>query len=178
MSCLAPTTKQDFYRRWKNLEFGNRIRMFDTQQDLRESGYTGLVSARSKGIAGGGRTAYGIKAFDAAFERYYADMTFNESAPDDVLLFQGELMHGCPEGYYLFGSTTKLPMRQAMLQGVQYHGVRALGLLKYYCWPASYDMLMELLDKYPDAVIEFGAYGKELGELPGHNVVIWEMRNY
>lgn len=179
MSRPAPTDKQDFYRRWQKMEFGNRIRMFDTQEDLKESGYNGLVSARTKGVAGGGRTAYGVKAFDAAHERSFAGMTFNESAPDDVLLFQGELTHIALGGYCVFGSTLKLPMRQAMSEGgTQYTGIRALAVLKHYCWPSSYDMLMELLDEYEGAVIEFGCYGKEVGELPHHNVLVWELRNY
>lgn len=173
----APTTKKDFYRRWLAMEFGNRVRMWSNQADLLVSYFAGTVTARAKEAAG--RCYYRVPVKEAATSPAYAGMTFNESAPDDYLTIQGELMHDTLQGYALFSSTEQLPMRKALASsGVQYYGLQALGRIKYFCNAKSYAMMMELLDLYPEAVVEFGCYSRCLGEIPGHNTVIWEVRNY
>jgi hypothetical protein len=172
----APTNKADFYRRWQALEFGNRVRMWAGQADLAASGYAGTVSARSK--VPGGKCVYGVPADLAASSPQFAAMTFNETAPDDLLLVQGEFMHDGLRGYGLYCSADRLPMRKALAaSGVQHWGLAALGRVKHYADAKGYDMLMELLDLYPEAVIEFGCYARTLGELPC-NTVVWEVRNY
>jgi len=37
---------------------------------------------------------------------------------------------------------------------------------------------MELLDLYPDHVIEFSAAEVFVGDRPGRNAVVWEVRKY
>jgi hypothetical protein len=101
----------------------------------------------------------------------------NESAPDHRLLLQGELMHS-GKGLYLTGSYEKTDMRSAMKKAWNAGGLRVNSILKHLASPVSYDMLMELLDRYPGHVVEFGIYDCFLGWGRGHNTVIWEVRNY
>ncbi len=182
----GPKTKDEFYAGWMSLRFGNRIRMWGNLEELLADDYQGTVTVRTK-VAGGechygvpgnmveslltGMIRGGLKA---------EDFSFNESAPDNDLLIQGELCHDTQlGGYCLFSSTDKLPMRKALAaSGTQYRGLQALGRLKHYCNTRGYEMLMELLDLYPEAVIEFGAYGHKLGVLPHNNVITWEVREY
>jgi len=101
----------------------------------------------------------------------------NESAPDERLAIQGELVLR-PEGLALFYSTAKTKMRIAMQQGTQAFGLKATMLLRHYCTPPSYDDLMALLERYPDSAIEFSVYEMNLGDCRGRNTVVWEVRNY
>lgn len=181
MSSRGPRTKREFYRGWLDLRFGNRIRMWPSQAALAEACFGGTVTARSQGgKAGGGACHYRVPATEAASDPRYAGMAFNESAPDEELLYQGEYSHGAVVGgHYLFGSAVKLPMRQALaLHAQEKTGLDALGTLLHYCNAKSFDMMAELVELYPQAVIEFGAYGRCLGVIPGHNTVIWEIREY
>lgn len=183
---IAPTDKADFYARWKAGEFGNRIRIFDTLADLRASDYRGPVSVRYKDASSQQFTRYlfpqeALDGFILTAVCHGAEeelFTFNEPAPDAMLTMQGEFYHGT-EGYCLFCSTEQTQMRPALTNsGKQFYGLQALGRMKAYCNANSYEMMMELLDKYPEAVIEFSCYSRCLGTIPGLNTVIWEVRNY
>jgi hypothetical protein len=50
--------------------------------------------------------------------------------------------------------------------------------LRRYLDSSSYDDLMDLVETFPEHVIEFGAYETNLGNIPGRNTVIWEVRKY
>lgn len=147
--------------------FGNRIRSWSTQKELLASTYRGLVVARSK--LPGGKCDYGV-VFDIAA---------NEVCPDQHLILQGEITRSTYHGYSLFCSTALLPMRQALaVYGKQYYALQALELIRQAASLRSMTMLEDLLDLYDDAVIEFSCYDHCLGNIPGHNILIWEVRNY
>ena len=42
----------------------------------------------------------------------------------------------------------------------------------------SVEWIYELLENYPDHVIEFNCFTEPWGTLPGYNVVFWEGRSY
>lgn len=181
----APRDKTEFFPRWKALEFGNRIGMWQSLRDLLESGYEGTVTVRSR--RPGGPCLYGVWVQDAASVSAelallhgfaVSELAYNESAPDQDLLFQGEVTR-LPSGLSLYGSAAKRPMREALrASGEHYDGVAALGRLRHYCNPNGLDMIESLLEDYPDAVVEFGCYSRHLGVLPFHNTIVWELRNY
>ncbi len=183
---ITPTRKDDCMSRLANLEFGNILTMWNSVESLLSSNYNGYVTIRSR--LAGGPCLYRVFKDNVVHELEQllstgvnlTDILFNESAPDDNLLYQGELMHnGDYGGYYLYGSSAKLPMRKALVESGQEHrGLQALGRLRYYCNPTAFDMLMDLLDTYTDGVIEFSAYDRSVGIYPGNNVLIWEVRNY
>lgn len=181
----APTNKLDFYRGWQAGKFGNRIRTFDNLSLLQESEYRGPVTIRYK-QTGSPYCRYLVP--QSEIESHIdscvlngadrAMFTFNEPAPDDQLTMQGEVYRSTV-GLYLFCSHDQLPMRKALEQsGKGFFTIQALGRLQKYCNAKSYDMLMDLLDDYPDGVVEFSCYDRNLGNIPGHNTIIWELRNY
>jgi hypothetical protein len=181
----GPADKADYYRRWEAMEFGNRVRMWPSLDALLADDYRGSLGVRCRVPAGPCR--YGVDFADVraavgelavAADLTPSDFTFNESAPDDRLLLQGEFTYAIVGGHYLFGSTAKVPMRKALATGTHHWRLDALGRLKAVCWPKSYDMLVELTDLYPDAVVEFGVYSAAIGCWPGHNAIVWEVREY
>jgi hypothetical protein len=177
-------SKKDSYSLLHSGRLGNRLRMWDSFDEILKSGYSGTVSIRYKST-GGGFVAYNVPLEDIPkVQQEWKDkgakeelMTYNESAPDHLMLIQGELMRN-DNHIYLFHSSEKSKMSIALANGKHADGMDALNLLKRHLNTASYDDIMQLLEMYPDSVIEFSAYSKCLGNLPGRNAVIWEVRNY
>lgn len=102
----------------------------------------------------------------------------SEAAPDEYIVAQGEVCRHIG-GLEMRYSTLKTAMRNA-LPVSQHHasGLRAKMLIEHWMSPSSLNDLNELLDTYPDAVIEFSIYSIELGSCPHRNTLIWEVRNY
>lgn len=181
---MRVASKQQSYALWQQGAFGNKLRTWDSLTEILASGYAGTVSMRYKGSAGGSFYAYEVALANIPeLQRQWVSqgarpelITFNESAPDACLLIQGELMRY--PGYVLTYSCEKAKMREAMKHPKHAQGLTAKFLLQQFCAPSSFDDLMELLDLYPDHVIEFGAYEQGLGNRAGRNTIIWEVRDY
>jgi hypothetical protein len=178
--------KRQAYALFHSGRLGNKFRTWDSVRDFVYSGYAGEVSMRYKGTFGGKAWfAYNVKAKDVAAKAkaWIAEganpmlIVVNESAPDERLTIQGELILTI-KGLAFFYSMRKEKMRNAMLYGKQAYGLESYSLLKRYCSPASYDDLMDMLEKYPDSAIEFSAYEMHVGCYPRRNTVVWEVRNY
>ena len=165
--------------------FGNKLRSWDSVQEYKESGHVGTVTVRYKGNSSSPFCKYNIKSSDAdsviksiissgAKEEL---IVLNESAPDEKLLIQGELTKDSG-GYSLFYSCEQGKMRDCMKFGIQIYGLSAKLLLMKYMNANSYADVMELIDSYPDHVIEFSTYDQCLGSCHGRNTIIWEVRKY
>lgn len=184
--------KREQYALWQQGQFGNKLRTWNTFGEILASGYRDKVTMRVKGTVQGKN----LYAYEVPLEHVPAKMgewagqgvrqeniTFNENAPDELLLIQGYLSRRPQDTaarfvYQLDYSHDKAKMRDAMQFPKHAFDTRALALLHTFCDPSSIDDLMTLLDDYPSHVIEFGAYGKDLGNCPRRNTVIWEVRNY
>lgn len=97
-------------------------------------------------------------------------------APTEKTTIQGEVRlstYGVEFRY----SCLALPMRAALSQSQKtVTGLTAVMLLKQHLNASSYDWLIELLELYPDHIIEISAYSQEWGTIPGYNCVFWEVR--
>jgi hypothetical protein len=179
--------KKQYFRLWNKGILGNKLRSWKTIEDIKKDNLgedTYLVMRYLEPST----TTVKYKSTLLEIEKeikhlisngYYEEskFIFNEAAPDEKLLIQGEVMLGI-YGYNLTYSLLKLPMREALKQSVQYvNGLKTLILLEKYLEPNSIDNLKEILNKYPDHVIEFSTYSIVLGHLQ-QNTVIWEVRNY
>lgn len=165
---------------------GNTLRAWTSLQEVFASGYRGTLTLRYAGEAGGGLCRYEVPLAEVA--TVMRDWTqaganpdlvrFNESAPDQFLLLQGEVTR-LPCGLTLFGSTQPGKMREALRKmGRHLYGLQAKLILEYHLDAASYTDMMDLLDSFPDHVIEFSTYSVDLGQAPHRNTVIWEVRAY
>lgn len=170
---MTVDTKSEFYRLYHAGHFGPHFRTWDRIDEVPDGT---RVNVRSKLRAGMFR--YGLTKEEAREHvQGLTDYALNEPAPDDLLLIQGEVCYTI-EGLALFYSTEKTTMRKAMQMGIQVYRLVAQALLKKFLWPASYDDLLELFERFPDSVIEFGAYNCQIGDWTGRNTVFWEVRNY
>lgn len=160
--------------------FGNRLRTWETVAAVRADAYTGLLSIRS--MIPSAPFLHKLAQEDA-FARVTnlppGSFTLCEPAQDDALLLQGEVQRSI-RGLDLFCGTEQTDMRSAIRMGAmkQIHGLRASETLRTYLWSSDYLDLMELLDSYNDAVVEFSAYDRGVGCIPHRNTVIWEVRHY
>lgn len=159
--------------------FGNAPRIWDSPQALRESGYTGLVMPRSSTRIKA-RTTRRMSA-DAALRLNPAGLYFQESAPDQLLIANGEIWDA-PGGIYLDYSTKKgLSCRAAMelrpRERTQLCGLRARLQLRGWFDAQSHDLLWDLFTEFPGAVVEFGCYLRPVGPLRT-NVFFWEVRHF
>ena len=69
-------------------------------------------------------------------------------------------------------------MRDCLKNGIQLNGLNVKMLLLKYIYPNSFNDIMELIDIYPEHVIEFSTYEMPLGDCINRNTVIWEVRQY
>jgi hypothetical protein len=185
-------SKAESYALWNRGLFGNKLMTWDSVDDIIRMGYRGTVSMRYKGDIGGGFFKYNVQigkipGVCAEWKSEGADLskiTFNESAPDELLILQGYLVQS-PAGLTLDYSRKKAKMRDAMAGHLENaEGQLACGLLKSNMTPASYEDMMDLVKLFQGKsvatgnVIEFGIYDCELGCFPNRNSVVWEVRNY
>lgn len=168
--------KRRFFRLWQQGLLGNRPRTWPDAATLERSGYRGTVTLRSAPGAHG--TARHNVPVEEALRTAPPGTSFNEPVPDHLLVLQGEVMRST-RGLELTYSTERgTPMREAMRRSQKATGATALVLLRRHLWPSSLEDLYELLDLYPDAVIEFSAFEVHVGDQPHRNTLIWEVRNY
>ncbi len=179
-------TKKDFYLLYNKGLFGNRPLCWNTHKELLESAWRNSVCIRStKG------TARSNTRFDVAFSDLDKElenlrrtgvkdneMSFNQSMPNEKIIIQAEIKR-TQLGLYLLYSTIKKPMNLAFKEEIKHaFGLEALLILQTHLYPQSYSDIMNLLDMFPESVIEFGAYSTYVGDLPARNTIIWEVRNY
>jgi hypothetical protein len=178
-------TKKEHYALFEKGFFGNKARTWESYDEIKKSGYKGAVSIRTREKLGW-KTKYQIPLIkipevlkELKQKKISEDQViYNEYPPDDRLLFQGEIMRK-EKGLYFYYTTIKKPMKKALLeQQKTITGIKALLMLKQNLTPSSYDDLMELLELFPDDIIEFSTYEICFGDLPFRNTIIWEVRGY
>jgi hypothetical protein len=176
-------SKKQFYPLWKGLALGNRIQMFDNIDEFINSKFNGNISIRYREI-GSPYKAFYVPADEVLnkvddFVNHGAIkslFSFNEATPDHRLILQGEVQY--LDKLTLTYNTQQCSMKQAMINPLAATGLRAKMMLEYFMNPNSFDMIRDLFEIYCDSVIEFGIYNVNLGVIPNHNVIIWEVRDY
>jgi hypothetical protein len=191
--------KTDFRERWLDGRLGNRPRVWTSVKELGDSNFRGEMSLRIH-LPGSQHTVYGVP-----FEKLgwtlrelamqgvdVSQVWFNESAPDHLLILQGEYFHGGAKGSflnrYLMYSTAKYKMKRIMdlpryspIGGnvlCDTEGLATDLLLQSVMTPYSWEEFSELRERFPDHSIEFGVYGQDVGTSRGCNHFIWEVRQY
>jgi hypothetical protein len=175
------TTKQASLRLYHNDAFGNHLRVWPTIDSLLVDDFEGQVSLRTIGLGGGGQAFYNVPVNEVLQRvgQMRDHVIANESAPDDQLLWQGELHQDTGPLYIRASFVAGLKMRDAMRTGaVDVNGLMAHMLLQRTMTPASLADTQALLEMFPGAVIETSVYRNPLGNCPGRNAVIWEVRQY
>lgn len=178
---MTITNKKQMYRLLKSGAFGNTVRHYPTLDALAADPTVLYVGARCLQVNRPWRLYCVTKAqlLQGLQRKGYAGdgLEFYESPPDEFRRIQGELMRG-PWGLHFRYTFATGPMRLA-LEAAESNasGLEADMLLRQHTDPACYDWLMELLDTYPDHVVEFTSYSIPVGVLQ-QPWLIWEVRNY
>lgn len=162
--------------------FGNTARHWTSFQAMMADPYDGGVGARLHTIGKPWRKYRVPKAALAAEVRkrgweFNENVEYYESPPDDFRVIQGELT--CvPGGLYLHYTWAPGPMRLALeAQELHAFGVHATLILRQYVDPAGLDWLLELLERYDGATVEFTTFSVPAGHLQ-QQTLIWEVRHY
>ena len=178
--------------------FGNKPRIWDNPEQIYQSGWEGGVCIRdTRGTQRGERGAL-LPKFNIPLEELpeilkklqskgipLDAMTFNQSMPNNHLSIQGEVTRGTNGILYLTYSHLRKPMRTALSEKTLLaEGLRANLLLKEFLWPPSLEEIKQCLDYFstgsqtPSPTVEFSSFRVPVGDTPGRNTVIWEVRNY
>jgi hypothetical protein len=176
------------YAAYERGAFGNKLRTWKNIKEICDDNYGGTMTARSIGVGGGGLTSYRIASLGDALNLVLKwrdqgippeKVRFNESAPDHLLILQGEVSRLWDGLHLRWSDTPSLKMREAMEHDCHHsRGLKAKLLLEGKLTPSSLEDLYALMEQHPTSVIEFSAYSKPVGHLPGRNAVIWETRDY
>lgn len=184
--------KKQNYRLWQSGAFGNKLRAWRSVDEWRVSGFPRLVVLRTL-MGGGGPCEYNLtpEKVEVVVQSWMAlgispdHIMVNEAAPDYDVALQGEYFNDIFNygdiagwGYFLY-SREKAQMRDALKAafGVA-HSLRADLLLRLAMTPSSYEDWLVLLDRYPGHVFEVSIYANCLGDTPGRNTLVWEIRRY
>ena len=173
--------------------FGNYCKQWENAQDVIDSGYKGLLVLRTRGSGGGGATIYDLTVDQAVrvVKNGYCPSIgvdrvpflhginyFNEQLNDDYkrVVIQGEICR-LPVGLVFRYSTVNTKMKPAMQKySREVWGTKALLLLDLCC-ANGHECILDLLDEYPDHVIEFTVFNRACGVL-GRRTIVWEVRSY
>ncbi len=184
-------SKLEYYALYERGVFGNKPLTWSSIEEIEQGQWKGKICIRGrKGIARS-KARFNLmideaKEYTEELKKegiYPHDLKFNQAMPDEHLIIQGEVMRDVnrltPRYIHLTYSTVKEPMNYALAKEELYSdGLNALFLLKGNLYPSSYDDLQELLELFPDSIIEFSAYDISVGNIPNRNTIIWEVRNY
>lgn len=197
--------KAQFRAMWLAGKFGNKPRVWRSYDEIVAAGYHGNVAFRMH-VPNSKHTRYGVQAsqIPTALEELSRvgiqakDVWFNESAPDDRLVLQGEYFDG-EKGPALYDrcltySRAKTQMKTALALplhgGLNYfgpnndqfrretEGINTELLLQSVMNCNSWDDFNELRELYPGHVIEFSVYDHCVGDCPHRNTLFWEIRDY
>ena len=177
---MAVINKTIMYQEYMRDKFANTLRIWRSTKELVESEFRGAVGIRS--LLPGGEFYYHLPILSAItkgmeLEALGRKIILSESAPDHLRTIQGELCEF--DGIlYLTYSRAKTHMREALKRPSYAVGISVRLLLQQELSPPSYDDIMELLDLYPNHVIEFTAFSTFVGPSRGRNTCVWEVRLY
>lgn len=185
-------SKNNFYLIHETGMIWNKAKTWQNYREIIESGWTKPVCMRARNGTARKNVKYNISLEHVAeqiseWEKSGIkedDIVYNQSMPDEHLTIQGEIMQQ-HSGLYLLYSTVQKPMNQALEEESNHaFGLTAKLLLQKYFDNRSYEQMQNLFDFFardctePSIIIEFGAYDINVGNIPGRNTVVWEIRDY
>lgn len=182
------SSKAQNYRLWRAGAFGNKLHAWRTIEAWECSSFGGRVVLRYLGKTGDGLCAYNLQPEEVEITAHAwvqfkgADrdrIMVNEAAPDHNVVIQGYLWCGGEAHNQFYYSRARLQMRDALRHAPEYsYGLKTDLLLKGAMTPSSWSDFEALREQYHDHVIELSVYSCNLGDTPGRNTLIWEVRQY
>ena len=185
-------TKQHNFRLWQSGAFGNKLRAWRSIDEWRASGFTGKVVLRMS-MGRGGPCYYDLtpeQVDEALADRRMRStprdwIMVNEASPKEAATLQGEYHSDVFAtddwtvwAYFLY-SREPLHMREALNAHSEIaYNLRTDLMLKLAMTPSSYEDWRVLLERYPAHVFEVSIFSRCVGDTPGRNALVWEVRKY
>ena len=182
-------TKAESVRLYSIGAFGNHARQWVTWEDFCKDG-EGRRACKSFALRG--RWPQGVfvgplKSRGAVLrelsqpiwllQREMSSFYVSEMVDNRLCVLNAEVMRGVG-GLDLHYATTPQTMRDGLRDAPQHaHGLKAKMILEHFCCTRGRDAVYELLDEYPDHIVEFAVFNHAVGLL-GWHTVIWEVRDY
>jgi hypothetical protein len=180
-----PHNKNEFFTRWRKLEFGNLPRMWTCLEDFEHDiQFNGEVSIRS--LIPGGPALYRVPAELLRHDPITrtrlplrGGFIIQESMPDQFLEIQGTVSLGMDGIELEYSLAANLKFREALAPPFGHYAkhLQAVMILRNHCDPSGLDDIWVLLDRFPSAIIEFATYHVPVGVLM-RRTIIFEVRNY
>jgi len=181
--------KKECYALYEAGLFGNKALTWNSYKEILESGWSeGVCMRAKKKMINRKNVVYDLHLKDVPkkikeWERHGVkenEISFNQSLPNHKILIQGELTRANePYDLFLLYSTIKKPTNLALAEEERNaSGTLAKTILESCLSPSSYSDMESLLEQFPLSMIEFGSYKIPVGNIPGRNTLIWEVRNY
>ena len=187
-------TKKQSYRLWQCGAYGNKLRSWRSVEEWYNSGFSGQVVLRVLGSFVGDRPCrYNLAPdeVDEVVQGWVAagvlrdNIMVNEAAPDQDVILQGEYRNDITvlgdevSWGQLHYSRAKAQMRDALSEAPELStSLRSDLLIRLAMTPSSHDDWLLLLASYPGHVLEVSIYDHCLGDVPGRNALVWEVRLY
>lgn len=182
------TSKRQFYDLWNQGLFGNKPRTWHTLAEFQKSGFKGAVALRYCGSGSGAPFIPDLNSDSLVRELAklksggwnISDFHIAEQLSPSIThyLINGEVAR-TDRGLALYHSLENKLMRDALRSsGQQVFGLQALMILQRVLLPSDYEELMELLDRFPDHVVEFSGFDRFVGVIPRRKMIVWEVRLY
>lgn len=176
-------SKAEFFRLSRAGVLGNTIRQWADPAEAAAARVPWYGIRAARGGGGGSHWVVmrkGLKHALAQWRRSGVPFIVDETAPDGDVTLQGEVSRGVGGWTGTLGMRSGMRMREAMAAGLlrPMRGLAVKVLLDTFVDPSSREDIDALLELYPDAVIEFACYTRDVGVIPGRNTVIWEVRDY
>lgn len=176
--------KKEMYRLMKEGEFGNYnlhwdsvhswalVQMFGTKAPL-----WGL---RSMGAGKNLRLDVPTMEVAKTVEKEFPNGCQISPMVDQWLTFRGEVMNDPANGGLVLRGGSGLrdvKWREFFRDhAVNIKGLSAYQMLRKFLYLGDYEDLMDLMDRYPDHVVEFTSCNRYVGAIPRRNTIIWEVR--
>lgn len=172
--------------------YGNRVRQWESLEAWRASGFLEPVAMRTALQAGGGPKAFNVQPADVELQAHKwmlqgisRECIRLSEMVDGLRILQGQYLNDVyvQDGEARWGyfwctfATGAMPIAFKKESRTAF-GLRADLLIRSAMTPSSYSDWRELLERYPGHVLEFSVWESCVGDIPGRNAIVWEIRRY
>jgi len=178
-------TKKESIDLYEKGFFGNKGLNWYSFEDYLKSNYNGKIVIRERKKFGKGVLLYDLSKeqvidfFNKLLRSEHKNYWMNAAFPKEKALVQGEFYFSERGPYFHCSFVRDKHLRDALDESKEHiYGLRALMILKQFLSASSYSDFEEIIELFPNSVIELSVYDINVGENNYRNTIFWEVRDY